>query len=359
MDIVKQLGVAVAVLVSASVFAGEANKEKYVSPYKGEEVFGEWMFDTNLEKSFIRRGELASGKSLTFLSDHGGADVWAVARKNLDAKPYRNSRVRVQFKYRYKDVSDSVLLAFSVKDQLEKQQKDLAWDNTYVNPMVGTSDWRSTAMVLEIPPEADFLRMSVGLVGSGEIEVSEVKLSTVDASVAVTDKGLIDRLWQQEDYAGFLREIEKWPLGDKMSSRYIDLKFHRYIALRETGKPDAAKATLTELLQLVSNPEWQAANRSDWGQSATARVQYFSGKLTDQEYLAKSKKIDTVTEKRKRMMTYWVYEDIGVKNRMEGNLLAAKAAFQKASSREWGDNLDYEYVDRQLEKVESALMAKN
>ncbi|WP_226704882.1 hypothetical protein [Microbulbifer elongatus] len=357
MDIVKQLGVAVAVLVSASVFAGEDNKKNYVSPYKGEEVFGEWMFDTNAEKSFVRKGELESDKSLTFLSDHNGSDVWAVARKNLDAKPYRNGRVQVQFKYRYKDVSKAVLLAFSAKDQREKQQKELAWDNTYVNPPVGSSDWTATAMVLDIPEEADILRIAMGLVGSGEVEISEVKLSQVDTSVASTDKGLIDRLWEKEDYAGYLEEIKKWPLGDQMSTRYVSLKFHWYIALHETGQSREAEEIINELLNLVSKPEWLAANTSDWGQSTLARIKYFSGELTDQEYLDASQRIDAITEKRKLRLMHWVYEDVGVKNRMDGNLLAAKAAFQKAASREWGETLSYDYVDSQLKKVESALVA--
>ncbi|WP_323846881.1 hypothetical protein [Microbulbifer magnicolonia] len=357
MNIVKQFGMAVAVLASSVVIAGEESGKQYVEAYQGDPVVGEWHYWTNAPKTFMRKGNIGEGKSLHFSSDTAKDDSHASIFKYVDALPYRKQRVQATFKVRMKDVSESLMLDFGVYDQQESQKKNLAWDSTYTDPVSGSLDWTEKTMILDVPAEADTISIGAGIVGRGSVEISDIRLSVVDKSIPVTDKGIVDRLWEQERFAEFLTELDNWAPGNKLTARYASLQMERYMAMMELGQKTNAEKVLDDLHGLVTSKEWQAKNFSDWGKGMAAEVRFLAGELSDKELLQVVESIPHMDEKRKLRVKKWNYELIGFKHRMDGNLVAAKAAYQKAASREWGDKVDYTIADRQLKKVESAIMA--
>lgn len=239
----------------------------------------------------------------------------------------------------------------------KKQKKELSWDSIWTDPLPGSLDWTKMYMVLDVPAEADTISFSAGIVGRGSVEISDIQLSVVDRPVAVTDKGLINRLWDQGRFAEFLQELDNWAPGNKLTARHASLQQERYMAMMELGQRTNAEKVLADLRALVMSKEWQAKNYSDWSKGTISEIRFLSGELSDKELLQSMESLSFPNERSKRRATKWIYETIGFKHRMDGNLVAAKAAYQKAASREWGADLVYATADRQLKKVESAIMA--
>jgi hypothetical protein len=64
----------------------------------------------------------------------------------------------------------------------------LAFDNMEERGIKGTAPWASYQVVLDVPNDAREVAFGVLLAGVGAISISDVKLTTVDSSVAVTSK---------------------------------------------------------------------------------------------------------------------------------------------------------------------------
>lgn len=354
MNILKTVVTLGAILFSALSMATEQEVE--IIPFTGEEEYGKWVYDANAAGKYSRDGSMDE-QMMVVRSDNAGSDDHALAKKRIDAAPFRDKRVRLKVDYKPTDVSGSVILFFSAEEQTESQTKVLAWDNTYVDPVRGTSGWKSKEMVLQVPEESTFLYLGAGLAGKGKVEIGAVELVEVPTSVAVTDKEYIGKLYDAGKYEEFLAEIDKIDAGQPHEARYVNLAMSRYNALRELGEDNAAGKQLKNIVKIISSEKWQENNRSAWSHALESEVMYLSGKLSDDAFIQAVAALDFQKEDARKAALKNAYHAIGFNHRLNGNVAAAKKAYEKAASREWGADHDYSSVDRRLEEMKKALVA--
>jgi hypothetical protein len=66
------------------------------------------------------------------------------------------------------------------------KRRSVSFDNMQNRPITGTSDWRSYAVVLDVPAESESISFGVLLAGQGRVWIDNVRFEVVDASVPVT-----------------------------------------------------------------------------------------------------------------------------------------------------------------------------
>ena len=96
---------------------------------------------------------------------------------------------------------------------------------------------------------------------------------------------------------------------------------------------------------------------SSWGQEIAAELNYLAGKISEQNYIKIIDGLEYTVARDEKYAKKNLYQTIGFKNRIAGNFVAAKNAYSKAASREWGDEVSYETVDRRLEEMSQAVLA--
>ncbi|WP_237066644.1 hypothetical protein [Microbulbifer guangxiensis] len=355
MNILKSAVIVSAMLCGAATAAAE-NKEVGMVPFDGKQEYSQWIYDANAKGVFTRAGAI-DDKTLVIRSDKAGMDQHGLVVKRIDATPFLGKRVRLKVDFKPTDVKQSVIVFFNAQKQLENERKTLAWDSTWVEPIRGTSDWQSKEMVLQVPEEASFLALGAGLAGPGKVEIGTVDIHEVPMTVAVTDKEYLVKLYDNGEYKKFLAEIENADMGDPKSLRYAEVMLWRYSALRELGKEDVAGKRLEEIRKIIADSDWQAANQSIWAAFLESEVLYYSGKLSEEQYIRTVAALDFPTEKAEKSAMKGVYRSIGFHKRLNGDIAGAKKAYAKAASREWGKDRDYTTVDRRLEEMEKALVA--
>ncbi|GMG87192.1 hypothetical protein [Biformimicrobium ophioploci] len=358
MRISKQVCVAVMVVFSGLVSAAEAVQEKQqqMTPYQGEEVSGQWIYDASAAGIYQRSGSIDNGP-LVITSDSASGDSLGYVMKRLDASHFRGKRVLATFRAKPTKVSHTVVAWISAADQKDDQREYLTWDNTWVTPWAGTSDWAEKRMVLQVPLEADYLFVGAGLAGTGKVEIGPIDLEIVADSVAVTDKGFISKLYKAGKYRAYLAELDKIDFGHRYDYRYAVYTLQRFYALSELGDDDAADEALTEIYDLVESADWQSVNNTAWGQELRAEVLFLADEMGPEDYLRTVSSIEFPAERDSKAAMKSAYSAIGFYHRMTGNYTAAKGAYAKAASREWGKDLSYDSADRRLKEMEQQLAA--
>lgn len=67
-----------------------------------------------------------------------------------------------------------------------ENDRTLTFDNMGDRPIVGTRDWRTYEVVLDVPPEGETISFGVLLAGSGKVWLDNVQFEEVDSSVPTT-----------------------------------------------------------------------------------------------------------------------------------------------------------------------------
>ncbi|WP_334078814.1 hypothetical protein [Microbulbifer sp. M83] len=364
MTMIRKMGFSLALIASTAVFAGEKNDEKSfpdslfepMEPFTGEEVIGDWFYDASVADVFEITGKVDEEKVIIRSGDATPGDV-GLMKKKIEAAPYHDKRIMLVVDYKPTGVEESVAIYFGAVDQQDDQAKYLTWDSTFYSPIRGSSDWKAKKMVLQIPNEADYIAYGVGIAGKGMVEVGEVRIEEVDASVAVTDTEDMIRLFRERKFEEFLAEQGKIDFGGKESPRFVSLSLTRYKALKELDRDEEAGELLAQLVSLVESGSWQDANSSLWAELLTADVQYLADRITKKSYLEKMRSTEFPKEDGHKENMKSTYTNIGFKERVNGNYVAARDAYEKAASREWGTDRDYQLVDRYVKEMKQAVLA--
>ena len=102
--------------------------------------------------------------------------------QDFRADHYLGKRVRFSAFVKTEGAQDWVGLWMRV----DKEAKQLAFDNMQGRPIKGTTDWRKYDVVLDVPQEATGIFFGVLLSGSGTVWLSDAKFEIVESNVPAT-----------------------------------------------------------------------------------------------------------------------------------------------------------------------------
>ena len=140
----------------------------------------------------------------------------------IPADIFRGKRVRLSAYMRTLSATVGIELWIKVPGTIEGTPTDpyipMSWDDTgYGHRNVfGTKDWVNEAMVLDIPPEADYLVFGVRTGNYGQAWVDDVRLEVVGLDVPTTGQ----ESFKAREKSGFRARIEY--LGDRDSQNWYD-----------------------------------------------------------------------------------------------------------------------------------------
>jgi hypothetical protein len=78
--------------------------------------------------------------------------------------------------------------------RVDKEAKQLAFDNMQGRPIKGTTDWKKYDVVLDVPQEATGIFFGVLLSGSGTVWLSEAKFEIVEPNIPTTGTEAVQKL---------------------------------------------------------------------------------------------------------------------------------------------------------------------
>jgi erythromycin esterase len=153
-----------------------------LSPYWRLGVQGLSTYVPGVDASTVHKGPLS-----VYLRSVGtvGLSDYAVLSQPLDVKPYRGKRIRVAGYVRTKDV---VLSASCWLRVVGANHETFDMDYMENRQLTGTTDWRSFAIVLEVPPRTAHIRFGLWLNGGGQMWLDDLKIDSVSTSVPVTSR---------------------------------------------------------------------------------------------------------------------------------------------------------------------------
>lgn len=143
-------------------------------------------------------------------------DGFGTMSQGISAEPHRGRRVRLRATVRGQYVADWAGLWMRVDG---RARPALAFDNMQDRPLRGTFDWRSLAVVLDVPDEATSIAFGVLMVGTGAVHVVDADLEAVGEDVPVTQPrlpgwavggtrpGFYGLTFEQEERAGQARRV--------------------------------------------------------------------------------------------------------------------------------------------------------
>ena len=115
------------------------------------------------------------------------SEGFATLMQLFRADAHRGKRLRLRAWVKAKDVSDWAGLWMRVDGATKGT---LAFDNMMSRPMVGTSDWREFAVVLDVPAASGLIAFGIQLTGKGELWVDDFMFDVVGKDVASTNMNL-------------------------------------------------------------------------------------------------------------------------------------------------------------------------
>jgi hypothetical protein len=77
--------------------------------------------------------------------------------------------------------------------RVDKDAKQLAFDNMQGRPIKGTTDWAKYDVVLDVPQEATGVFFGVLLSGSGTVWLSNAKIEIVESDVPTTGAAAVQK----------------------------------------------------------------------------------------------------------------------------------------------------------------------
>ena len=107
--------------------------------------------------------------------------------QDFRADHYLGKRVRFSAFVRTADAQDWAGLWMRV----DKESKQVAFDNMQNRPIKGTTTWQRYDVVLDVPRDATGVFFGVLLSGSGTVWLNDAKFEIVDPAVPTTDAGMV------------------------------------------------------------------------------------------------------------------------------------------------------------------------
>jgi hypothetical protein len=128
----------------------------------------------------------ATGRWSMLLQSLPGANraTWMATQQIVDARAYRNTRVRIRAYLRGHQATWAGLW-IAVEGFTGGRPATLLSDSL-VSPLQGTTSWREAAVVFAVDPQAVCIRFGSMLHGTGAVWLDGVSLDTVSAEVPVT-----------------------------------------------------------------------------------------------------------------------------------------------------------------------------
>jgi hypothetical protein len=112
----------------------------------------------------------------------GSAHGFGTLMQKLAAEDYRNGRWRLSARMRTEGASRAQMwMRVDGSDH-----KVLAFDNMGWRPVLGTTDWKTYQIVLDVPDDSDAIAFGFLLSGSGEVWADGFRLERVNGTVSTT-----------------------------------------------------------------------------------------------------------------------------------------------------------------------------
>jgi hypothetical protein len=138
-------------------------------------------YDAGTDKSVKRSGQ-ASG----FLkSKEPKIEGFGTLMQTIGPSRYAGKRLRLSAAVKVDQVAAWAGLWLRIDGN---GSSPLAFDNMEERPIVGTADWKSYEVVLDVPKDAKAIAFGVLLSGTGRLWIDDVKLESVSLSVPLTHK---------------------------------------------------------------------------------------------------------------------------------------------------------------------------
>lgn len=141
--------------------------------------------------------------SATLLSTQASSQQFALLAQKVEAAPYRQARLRFSGYLKTLEVQQRTFLWLRVDSDAAIA---VAFDDMHRTPLNGTRRWQVYEVLVDVPADATVIRMGAGLIGSGQIWMSDCLLEIVDEKFASTDRkrtpvpsgeALEDRFWEE------------------------------------------------------------------------------------------------------------------------------------------------------------------
>jgi len=141
--------------------------------------------------------------SATLLSSQASPQQFALLAQEVEAVPYTKARVRFSGYLKSLDVQQRAFLWLRVDAD---SAIAVAFDDMHERSIQGTTRWKVCEVLLDVPADATIIRMGAGLIGNGQIWLSDCLLEIVDEEFASTDRQLPpvakseqaeDRFWEE------------------------------------------------------------------------------------------------------------------------------------------------------------------
>jgi hypothetical protein len=110
--------------------------------------------------------------------------TWMATQQIVDARAYRNKRVRIRAYLRGQQATWAALW-IAVEGYSGRRPATLLSDSL-LSPLQGTTSWRQAAVVFAVDPRATCIRFGTMLHGTGAVWLDAVSVDTVGAGVPVT-----------------------------------------------------------------------------------------------------------------------------------------------------------------------------
>lgn len=130
-----------------------------------------------------------SGRGSAFIrsKDAGEIDGFGTLMQNVAADRYRGQRVRLSGFAKSDGIEDWAGFWMRVDPEIRAAGRALAFDNMQGRPIVGTTDWKHYAVVLDVAEDASNIAFGVLLSGRGTIWFDDLTLEIVSKDIPVTD----------------------------------------------------------------------------------------------------------------------------------------------------------------------------
>ncbi|RPI73851.1 MAG: hypothetical protein EHM47_05150 [Ignavibacteriales bacterium] len=129
--------------------------------------------------------ESQSGFSSAYLKSISSKPVGFVTlMQTFKANNYRSQRIKLTAFLKTRFVSGGASLWMRINDAVGKP---LAFDDMRERPFLGSMEWTSVDIVLDVPPMSDEIAFGFLLRGKGQVWIDNISVSMVGEDVPVTD----------------------------------------------------------------------------------------------------------------------------------------------------------------------------
>jgi hypothetical protein len=167
----------------------------------------------------------------------------------------------------------------------------LSFDNMDNRPILGTTDWKKYDLVLDVPPAAIGIAYGIILSGPGKAWMDGLTLEPVGTDVPSTH--MVNPY--TEYYEGRYAEAAKYfPERIARSPASFSYRLFHFLALHRSGQVKEAQAFLAGVAAGLTDLKW-----------AGPVVQFYAGKLSEEDVLKAAANADPKTDKEQRCEAYY------------------------------------------------------